>query len=140
MSQDLIARLDRIVDEQPFGSEISLACYQARNAHVAAEALNAAQAEQIGSVESHLVGLIRACKDAGVQQIPASIKRQPEREALTAMIHRCEKLMATPRSAETLETSALRTIADIAEGSTTANSLPHIAKIARTALSGGDDA
>ena len=37
-----------------------------------------------------------------------------------------------------LET-ALRMIADIAEGSTTANSLPHIAKIARAALAPEQD-
>jgi hypothetical protein len=37
------------------------------------------------------------------------------------------------------EETALRMIVDIAEGSTTANSLQHIAKIARQALSTTDD-
>jgi hypothetical protein len=55
-------------------------------------------------------------------------------DSLRDMLQRCSEHVCTVTADNARLRGALELIADISEGSTTANSLPHIAKIAREAL------
>jgi hypothetical protein len=57
-----------------------------------------------------------------------------ELDSLRDMLQRCSEHVCTVTADNARLRAALELIADIGEGSTTANSLPHIAKIARAAL------
>lgn len=57
-------------------------------------------------------------------------------DSLRATLLRCSEQVGILTADNAQLRGALELIADISEGSTTANSLPHIAKIARKALDG----
>lgn len=70
---------------------------------------------QLRDAESHLVWLLRACKDAAISQIPASERPQPEREALTAAINRCTEFTALPRDTDIAISPKVAALVEAAE-------------------------
>lgn len=58
----------------------------------------------------------------------------PELDQLKERLARCSAAAQTAHAENERLREALETVADIAEGSETVNSLPHIARIARAAL------